>query len=567
VTWWSGDLFQGRESIMTDNERNAETPGLDEDLVAYLDGELEDPASRRLEERLANDEKARERLRALASSWNLLDHLPRAALDEAFARTTVELLVAEARKEIAAEQAALPLRKRRRWIAAAVAGLAAAMIGFIAVFVAWPNENEKLLRDLPVVKNLELYDVTPKEGAIEFLRDLESQDLFVDDVTGEGDPLEWSTSADTVADGELEARRAYVESLPAAEKNELRKLYEKFQARSEEEKDRLRTLDAELRADPQQLRLRTVLESYHNWLPTLSPLERANLLKMTPTDAVAQIDKLKEQQLNRYHRMGRSRQGPLTLEDVKNIELWLQDRIGKKQAEILAKANPEDRVWFEGLAESRQKRALMILAGEPWPPKPKLNKDDWEDLLAQLPTIRALFAARGNPAEMDKLLKQFSKQFSDRPGILRDIKEDVSKADTIEEQQRLLFRWNEDMQRARMAAGGGVPPEELNRFLREELTEQKRDELMALTSPEEFHRRLRWEYFKRDFPPGWQPPFRRGGWGKGRGDGRGPGDGEHRRFEGNHRGGPPEFDRQQDRGDDDGDRRRSRNRDDDRSSD
>jgi hypothetical protein len=442
------------------------------------------------------------------------------------------------------------------------------MIGFIAVFVAWPNENENLLRDLPVVKNLELYDVTPKESALEFLRGLEAHELFVDDITADHDQLEWATSTNAVPDEELEARRAYIEALPPAEKNGLRKLYERFQARSEEEKDRLRALDAELRADPQKLRLQAVLESYHNWLPTLSPLERANLLKMTPTDAIAQIDRLKEQQLNRYHRMGRSRQGPLTLDDVKNIELWLQDRIWNKRGEILANAKPDDRVWFEGLVESRKKRALMFLAGEPWPPKPKLNKKEWEDLLGQLPTVKALFAARGNPAEMDKLLKQLSKQFSDRPAIQRDIKEDVSKADTLEEQQRLLFRWNEDMQRARMAAGGGVSNDELNRFLREELSEPERDELLALTSPEEFHRRLRWEYFKRDFPPGWQPPFRRGGWGKGRGDGRGPGDGEHRRFDGERRGGPPGFDRERDRrDDDDGERRRPPNRDDDRSND
>jgi anti-sigma factor RsiW len=544
---------------MNDNERRSDVPSLDEDLVAYLDGELDDPASRRLEERLASDESARERLRALATSWNLLDHLPRAALDEAFTRTTVELLVAEARQEIAAEQAAIPVRQRRRWIVGAAAGLAAAMVGFIAVFVAWPNENEKLLRDLPVVKNLELYDVTPKEGALEFLRQLD--ELFVEDVTGDIDQLEWATSTESVSDDELDVRRDYVESLPPPEKNELRKLYEKFQARSEEEKDRLRTLDAELRADPQKLRLRAVLESYHNWLPTLSPLERANLLKMTPTDAVAQIEKLKTQQLDRYHRMGRSRQGPLTLEDVKNIEQWLQDRVWKRREEILANANPDDRVWFEGLAESRKKRALMILAGEPWPPKPTLNKEEWEDLLGQLPTVKSLFAARGNPAEMDKLLKQFSQQFANRPAVQRDIKEDVSRADSMEEQQRLLFRWNEDMQRARMAAGGGVPPEELNRFLQEELGKKERDELLALTSPEEFHRRLRWAYFKRDFPPGWQPPFRRGGWGRGKGEGRGPGDGEHHRFDGNHRGGRADFDRRRDHrnDDDDGDRGRSRN--------
>ncbi|MEX2140605.1 MAG: hypothetical protein WD894_15185 [Pirellulales bacterium] len=515
--------------MSTDNPQS-EVPKLDEDLVAYLDGELDDPASRRLEERLANDDSARERLRALATSWNLLDHLPRAALDEAFTRTTVGLVVEEARKEIAAEQAALPIRKRRRWIAAAVAGLAAAMIGFTAIVVAWPDENERLLRDLPVVQNYELYDVTPPAGAIDFLRRLEAKELFVDEARTDNEHPEWGTSTDAIADEELNARRAFVEALPTAEKNKLRKLYERFRAKPEEAKHRLRALDAELRSDPEGARLRTVLESYHNWLPTLSPLERADLLKMAPKNAIAKIEELRQQQLHTYHRTGRSRQGPLTSSDVDVIDRWLQERISKKKDEILANAKDEDRQWFAGLAENRKTRSLMILSGEPWPPRPKLDDKEWEELLNRLPTVKALFAASGKATEMDKLVKQFPLPSA----VQANVKEDINKAATPQEQQSLLFRWNGDAQRARMAVGGGVPPEELNRFLKEELSEKERNDLMELP-PEQFHFRLRMAYFKRDFPPGWQPPFRRGGWGRGKGDGRGPGDGDHRRFEGDRR--------------------------------
>ncbi len=68
------------------------TPGEaeDDELVAYLDGELDAETARRLEQRLEADQQLRRKYRQMAVSWDLLDQLPRAKVDDAFTRHTVE---------------------------------------------------------------------------------------------------------------------------------------------------------------------------------------------------------------------------------------------------------------------------------------------------------------------------------------------------------------------------------------------------------------------------------------------------------------------------------------------
>jgi hypothetical protein len=505
---------------MSADHPQSDVPSLDEDLVAYLDGELDDPASKRLEERLANDESARERLRALAGSWNLLDHLPRAAMDEAFTRTTVELVVDEARKDIAAEQAALPARNRRRWIAAAVAGLAAAMIGFVAVVVAWPDKNEQLLRDLPVVQNLEQYEILPQKDSIKFLRDLENEELFVADLVSEGEAEHQAFANDDgiLTADELTARRSYVEQLAPDMKVQLGNLFERLQKRSAVEQERLRQLDAALRSDSNEPRLRAVLQSYHDWLPTLTPFERAKLLDASADEALAIIRELKKEEMRVLARSGKSGQGPLTLNDVQKIDDWIQARTWPRREEILKAATDRQRNWFENeVPEHRKKEALVRLsiAVQPWPPNPpKLDEADWNDLLNQLPTVKALFTNPGRAIKEDLLKQSLPKE------VRAAIYAQVSKATNRESQQKLLFMWHWSGRRARDAVGGGVTREELMRFFHDELTQQERDELAQnSTSSDQFRRELQRKYFfQKELPPP-REPWRRGKWDRGRGGG------------------------------------------------
>src|SRR5689334_12512908 len=88
----------------------------DEQLVAYLDGELEPEAARQVEELLADDETARSRLNQLAASWDLLDQLPRATVDDMFTRTTVQMVAVAAEDELAQVNATQPALRRRRWL-------------------------------------------------------------------------------------------------------------------------------------------------------------------------------------------------------------------------------------------------------------------------------------------------------------------------------------------------------------------------------------------------------------------------------------------------------------------
>jgi hypothetical protein len=505
---------------MNSDQPQGGVPGLDEDLVAYLDGELDDATSKRLEERLANDESARQRLRALAVSWDLLDHLPRTAADESFTRTTVELIAVEARKDVEAEQAAMPTRNRRRWIGGIIAGVAAAMIGFVAVVVAWPDENERLLRDLPIVQNFELYDVMPQSGGIEFLRELESKEWFVGDAV-ENDPGP-APGTELQADGSparevLAARRAEVESLSPEEKNSLRKLYERFKERPKDEQERLRQFDAELR---DEARLRAVLASYHNWLPTLSPLERANLLKMSKDEAIKEIQRLKQEQLERFARSGGSRQGPLVAADVEKIEKFLQDWAWNKREELLAQATPEDQEWFRNLSDDAKRRSIIFLARKPGPPRPPdLNDKEWQSLLGQLPAVKTLFETQGKqfPA---KLSQQFPLE------IQKGIQASVSKAQTSEEKRNLLFGWYHRAQWARDAFAGGVSKDELDRFFKEDLNDNERQDLLS-RSREDFNKSLRFLYhLKKELPPGHFRGFAKRGWGRGgKGEKRGPDDG------------------------------------------
>ncbi len=146
---------------------------LEEQLVAYLDHELDESSSRRVEKLLAADPQVRERLRQLQQSWDALDELLPTDVDPSFTRSTLEM-VALAAEEEACQQRGLAPRRRRAWLGLAVVVLAG-LAGYAVVWRFWPDPNEQLLRDLPVLENLDQYQ---KIDDVEFLRKLHAEKLF-----------------------------------------------------------------------------------------------------------------------------------------------------------------------------------------------------------------------------------------------------------------------------------------------------------------------------------------------------------------------------------------------------
>jgi anti-sigma factor RsiW len=154
---------------------STESERLDEELVAYLDGELEGEAARRMEHRLASEETVRRRLQQLAQSWDLLDQLPRTTVDDNFTRSTVEIVALAAEEELGQKAATEPRRRWMRWLLTSVAAVGACWIGFFVVVHLRPDPNQELLRDLPVIENQE---VLKEAGDIDFLRKLDKEGLF-----------------------------------------------------------------------------------------------------------------------------------------------------------------------------------------------------------------------------------------------------------------------------------------------------------------------------------------------------------------------------------------------------
>ncbi|MBL9123382.1 MAG: hypothetical protein JNG90_07095, partial [Planctomycetaceae bacterium] len=147
---------------------------LDDELVAYLDGELEPADCRRIEELLARDDRARSRLRALERTWDALDELPRTTLDESFTRSTVEMIAVKAERDADQLEENL-VRRRGRWLLGIGGAAAAALVGFALVRFSWPDPNRRLLEDLPVLEHLDEYSQVQD---IDFLRQLAQENLF-----------------------------------------------------------------------------------------------------------------------------------------------------------------------------------------------------------------------------------------------------------------------------------------------------------------------------------------------------------------------------------------------------
>jgi anti-sigma factor RsiW len=149
---------------------------LEEQLVAYLDGELDAESARRIEERLASEPEVREALNRLERTWDMLDELGATPAGESFTRTTLEMVTVAAEEDVRREIAVTPLRRRRRLWTIAAGVLISAAAGFLIVHWCVPNPDRQVLEDLPVLENLEEYRQIED---IRFLRMLKDEGLFV----------------------------------------------------------------------------------------------------------------------------------------------------------------------------------------------------------------------------------------------------------------------------------------------------------------------------------------------------------------------------------------------------
>jgi anti-sigma factor RsiW len=130
---------------------------LREELVAYLDGELDAEQSRRIELRASEEPRARRMLHEFDRTWHMLDELDAPATSEDFTRTTLEMVAHAADQDVKTHQAEAPRRRRRAALWTAAGLIVAAAAGFLIVAALIPEPNAQLLQDLPIIENFDQY--------------------------------------------------------------------------------------------------------------------------------------------------------------------------------------------------------------------------------------------------------------------------------------------------------------------------------------------------------------------------------------------------------------------------
>ncbi len=148
-----------------------------EDLVAYLDGELDEEAARSLETRLNLDASVRAEADSLKRTWDLLDYLPRPEPSPDFTHKTLTKLSTRGTRT-----ALQPGPRVRRWLLrlAWVAGIVATTLTGYALtlkLLPQPSREKELVRDLRLIENLRVYE---QVETMDFLRELDRPELFGD---------------------------------------------------------------------------------------------------------------------------------------------------------------------------------------------------------------------------------------------------------------------------------------------------------------------------------------------------------------------------------------------------
>jgi anti-sigma factor RsiW len=164
-------------------DTTAATAAIDEEIVAYLDGELDMEAAAKVERRLADDPRYNARLNQLQRAWDMLDNLRRSEADDDFVNSTVAMVAVQA-EEAARTQALKAVRRRNfTWLALAAALVLSMATAFLAIQQRLGRENRQLVRNLPLIERVDEYS---NVDSFEFVKQLEQEDLFsaeVDDGT------------------------------------------------------------------------------------------------------------------------------------------------------------------------------------------------------------------------------------------------------------------------------------------------------------------------------------------------------------------------------------------------
>src|SRR6476620_8569963 len=164
---------------MSNDPQLAETTSIDEEIVAYLDGELDADSEARIVRKLSDDAAYRARLSQLQHAWDLLDNLRGSEADDEFAASTVAMVAVHADQESKSQQLKVVRQRSFAWIGLAAIALLSMAGGYYVLNRRVTRADRLLVRDLPVIEHVDVYRYIDD---LDFLKALERENLFAAEV-------------------------------------------------------------------------------------------------------------------------------------------------------------------------------------------------------------------------------------------------------------------------------------------------------------------------------------------------------------------------------------------------
>ncbi|HKB01196.1 MAG TPA: hypothetical protein VKD90_03205 [Gemmataceae bacterium] len=157
-----------------------------EELVAYLDGELDPKATEAMATKLSLDPNLRAEADALQRAWDILDVLPRPQPSAAFTTRTVSQAIPAGLSGTqllppSSQTIPAPLPSRAGagfWLGSIALVLLAGVGGYFGHRALAPKPAEPPLEDVTLMKNLRLYRHVDD---VDYLNKLDSPELFGDE--------------------------------------------------------------------------------------------------------------------------------------------------------------------------------------------------------------------------------------------------------------------------------------------------------------------------------------------------------------------------------------------------
>lgn len=146
-----------------------------ENLVAFIDGELEQDTMRDIEKTLSDNPVAHHEVDMLRKTWNLLDYLDRPeASERVVEQTLTSLEVMQTNRKFEMPAWWSQVRKGVVYTASVAGMVFALVVGYTASNYWLPSRSDAIARDLELIEE---YDELQEIGSVAFLELLQENNL------------------------------------------------------------------------------------------------------------------------------------------------------------------------------------------------------------------------------------------------------------------------------------------------------------------------------------------------------------------------------------------------------